>query len=93
MRYGSVCSGIEAATVAWETLGWKASWFAEIEKFPAAVLAARWPEVANLGDMTKISAAYAPMKLKLLTCWLAVRLARHSVLLACVTGSLMHAGN
>ena len=57
MRYGSVCSGIEAATVAWETLGWKASWFAEIEKFPAAVLAARWPEVANLGDMTKISAA------------------------------------
>ncbi|TCB96070.1 Dam family site-specific DNA-(adenine-N6)-methyltransferase [Kosakonia quasisacchari] len=57
MRYGSVCSGIEAATVAWETLGWKASWFAEIEKFPAAVLAARWPEVANLGDMTKIAAA------------------------------------
>lgn len=57
MRYGSVCSGIEAATVAWETLGWKASWFAEIEKFPAAVLAARWPEVANLGDMTEIAAA------------------------------------
>ncbi|WP_086869637.1 Dam family site-specific DNA-(adenine-N6)-methyltransferase [Kosakonia pseudosacchari] len=57
MRYGSVCSGIEAATVAWETLGWKAAWFAEIEKFPAAVLATRWPEVANLGDMTKIAAA------------------------------------
>ncbi|MFE4125397.1 Dam family site-specific DNA-(adenine-N6)-methyltransferase [Kosakonia sp. YIM B13605] len=57
MRYGSVCSGIEAATVAWEPLGWKAAWFAEIEKFPAAVLAARWPDVANLGDMTKIAAA------------------------------------
>lgn len=57
MRYGSVCSGIEAATVAWVPLGWKAAWFAEIEKFPSAVLAARWPEVSNLGDMTKIAAA------------------------------------
>jgi len=57
MRYGSVCSGIEAATVAWEPLGWKAAWFAEIEKFPSAVLAYRWPEVINLGDMTKIAAA------------------------------------
>lgn len=57
MRYGSVCSGIEAATVAWETLGWKAAWFSEIEKFPSAVLAARWPEVNNLGDMTKIADA------------------------------------
>jgi len=57
MRYGSVCSGIEAASVAWEPLGWKPAWFAEIEKFPSAVLAAHWPDVANLGDMTKISAA------------------------------------
>lgn len=57
MRYGSVCSGIEAASVAWESLGWEAAWFSEIEKFPAAVLAARWPEVANLGDMTLIAAA------------------------------------
>jgi len=57
VKYGSVCSGIEAATVAWEPLGWKAAWFAEIEKFPSAVLAVRWPEVANLGDMTKIAAA------------------------------------
>ena len=57
MRYGSVCSGIEAATVAWAPLGWKAAWFAEIEKFPSAVLTARWPEVSNLGDMTKIAAA------------------------------------
>lgn len=57
MRYGSVCSGIEAASVAWEPLGWKPAWFSEIEKFPSAVLAQRWPEVANLGDMTKIAAA------------------------------------
>ncbi|KGT87222.1 hypothetical protein NG99_23650 [Erwinia typographi] len=57
MRYGSVCSGIEAASVAWEPLGWKAAWFSEIETFPSAVLAERWPEVKNLGDMTAISAA------------------------------------
>lgn len=57
MIYGSVCSGIEAATVAWEPLGWKAAWFSEIEAFPSAVLAERWPEVVNLGDMTKIAAA------------------------------------
>jgi DNA adenine methylase Dam len=57
MRYGSVCSGIEAASVAWESLGWQPAWFAEIEAFPSAVLANHWPEVANLGDMTKIAAA------------------------------------
>lgn len=57
MRYGSVCSGIEAASVAWEPMGWKPAWFAEIEKFPSAVLAQRWPDVTNLGDMTKIAAA------------------------------------
>lgn len=55
--YGSICSGIEAATVAWEPLGWKEAWFSEIEAFPSAVLAERWPEVVNLGDMTKIAAA------------------------------------
>lgn len=55
--YGSICSGIEAATVAWEPIGWKAAWFSEIEAFPSAVLAERWPEVVNLGDMTKIAAA------------------------------------
>ena len=40
--YGSVCSGIEAASVAVEPLGWKAAWFAEIEPFPSAVLVVRW---------------------------------------------------
>ena len=55
MNYGSVCSGIEAATVAWEPLGWKASWYAEIEPFPSQLLAHHYPEVRNLGDMTKIA--------------------------------------
>ena len=54
MRYGSVCSGIESASVAWEPLGWSAAWFSEVEPFPSAVLAHRWPSVANLGDMTQL---------------------------------------
>ncbi|MGY9707369.1 Dam family site-specific DNA-(adenine-N6)-methyltransferase [Citrobacter freundii] len=57
MKYGSVCSGIEAASKAWEPLGWKPAWFSEIEPFPSAVLAHHWPEVINLGDMTKIADA------------------------------------
>ncbi|AXD42978.1 Dam family site-specific DNA-(adenine-N6)-methyltransferase [Salmonella enterica] len=57
MRYGSVCSGIEAASIAWEPLGWQPAWFAEIEAFPSAVLANHWPDVTNLGDMTGIAAA------------------------------------
>lgn len=52
MKYLSVCSGIEAATVAWHPLGWQPLAFAEIEPFPSAVLAHHWPEVPNLGDMT-----------------------------------------
>ena len=55
MRFGSVCSGIEAASVAWEVLGWSAAWFAEIEPFPSAVLAHRFPDVMNVGDMTNIA--------------------------------------
>lgn len=54
MRFGSVCSGIEAASVAWNPLGWKASWFAEIEPFPSAVLAHHYPDVPNYGDMTTL---------------------------------------
>lgn len=57
MKYGSVCSGIEAASKAWEPLGWKPAWFSEIEPFPSAVLAHHWPVVTNLGDMTKIADA------------------------------------
>ena len=54
MIYGSVCSGIEAATVAWHGLGWRPAWFAEIDPFARAVLAHRYPEVRNLGDFTAI---------------------------------------
>lgn len=54
MRYGSLCSGIEAASVAWEPLGWQPAWFAEIEPFPCAVLSHRWPHVPNHGDMTQL---------------------------------------
>ena len=54
MRFGSVCSGIEAASVAWKPLGWEAAWLAEIEPFPSAVLKHHYPDVTNLGDMTKL---------------------------------------
>lgn len=57
MKYGSVCSGIEAASKAWEPLGWKPAWFSEIEPFPSAILAHHWPEITNLGDMTQIADA------------------------------------
>ncbi|GLQ36728.1 cytosine-specific methyltransferase [Rhizobium albus] len=64
MRYGSVCSGIEAATMAWHTLGWSPAFFSEIEKFPSQVLAHHYGSnmpgaepsmngVPNYGDMTK----------------------------------------
>jgi DNA (cytosine-5)-methyltransferase 1 len=54
MRYGSVCSGIEAATVAWHSLGWVPSFFSEIEKFPREVLAHHYPDVPLHGDFTTI---------------------------------------
>ncbi|MDN2710634.1 DNA cytosine methyltransferase [Janthinobacterium sp. SUN118] len=54
--FGSVCSGLEAASVAWNPLGWRAAWLAEIEPFPCAVLAHHYPDVPNLGDMTKVAA-------------------------------------
>ncbi|MDH2091106.1 DNA cytosine methyltransferase [Rhizobium pusense] len=54
LRFLSVCSGIEAASVAWHPLGWKAVAFSEIEKFPSAVLKYHYPDVPNLGDFTKI---------------------------------------
>ena len=52
MKYGSVCSGVEAASLAFEPLGWQPQWFREIDKFPSAVLQHHWPDVPNLGDMT-----------------------------------------
>ena len=53
MKYLSLCSGIEAATVAWHPLGWEAVAYSEIEKFPSQVLAHHYPQTPNLGDMTK----------------------------------------
>lgn len=54
MRYGSLCSGIEAATVAFGPLGFEAAWFSEIDAFPNAVLRHHYPNVVNHGDMTTI---------------------------------------
>lgn len=68
MTYGSVCSGIEAASVAWDPLGWTPAWFSQFDPehnykngpdFPSAVLAHHWPEVLNLGDMTQIATRIA----------------------------------
>ena len=53
MKYLSVCSGIEAATVAWHPLGWEPVAFSEIEKFPSAVLAHHYPDTPNWGDLTR----------------------------------------
>ena len=54
IRYASVCSGVEAASLAWYPLGWKPVFFSEIEPFPCEVLRLRFPDVPNVGDMTKI---------------------------------------
>lgn len=55
ITFGSVCSGIEAASVAWSPIGFKASWLSEIEPFPSQVLSYHYPSVENLGDMTLVS--------------------------------------
>ena len=54
IRYLSVCSGIEAASCAWKELGWEPVAFSEIDAFPCKVLKHHYPDVPNLGDMTKI---------------------------------------
>lgn len=51
---GSICSGIEAASVSWEPLGMKFEWFSEIADFPSKVLEKHYPDIPNLGDMTEI---------------------------------------
>jgi DNA (cytosine-5)-methyltransferase 1 len=55
MRYLSLCSGIEAATIAWAPLGWQPAAFAENDRYCSAVLAHHWPHVPNLGDITKLT--------------------------------------
>ena len=54
MKFGSVCSGIEAASVAWEPLGWRAEWFSETDKFCKALLKHHYPDTPNFGDMRKL---------------------------------------
>lgn len=54
VTFASICSGIEAATVAWEPLGFRAAWLAEINPFCSALLAHRFPDVENRGDFTRI---------------------------------------
>ena len=64
MRYGSVCSGIEAATMGWHHLGWEPAFFSEIEDFPRAVLAHHYPNVSLHGDFTSIGDGdYGPINL------------------------------
>jgi DNA (cytosine-5)-methyltransferase 1 len=64
LTFGSVCSGIEAASVAWKPLGWRASFVSEIEAFPRAVLAHHHPETSLHGDFTTIQAGqYKPIDL------------------------------
>lgn len=53
LNFGSVCSGIEAASVAWEPLGFRPAFFSEVDPFACALLRDKWPEVPNLGDLTK----------------------------------------
>lgn len=56
LRYGSICSGIEAVSVAWEPLGFEPAWFAEIDRFACALLTYHYPLVPNHGDMTLLAA-------------------------------------
>lgn len=60
ITFFSVCSGIEAATVAWSPLGWQCVGVSEIEKFPSAVLAHHYPDVKNHGDFTTVDVATLP---------------------------------
>ena len=59
MKYGSVCSGIEAASVAWRDLPWQPAWFSEIDPFCSTLLDQHYPGVTNHGDMSKIENAAA----------------------------------
>ena len=59
MRYGSVCSGIEAASCAWESLGWQAAWFSEIAPWPSKFLAQRFPSVPNHGSLVGLAGRLA----------------------------------
>ena len=62
MRYLSICSGIEAASVAWRPLGWQPVAFAEIAAFPAALLSFHYPDVPNLAVL-RMNGAIWPLNL------------------------------
>lgn len=68
MRYGSICSGIEAASLAWEHLGWKPAFFAEVEPFPSAVLMHRWDATRPLRPLDP-DAATTPKDRKTRESW------------------------
>lgn len=53
MIYADICAGISAATVAWKPLGWRGAFYSESDKFASGILATRFPETPNLGDMTR----------------------------------------
>ena len=56
LRYISLCSGVEAASLAFCQLeGFKPVAYAELEDFPSAILAAKFPDVPNLHDVTKVN--------------------------------------
>ena len=57
MRYGSICSGIEGASVAWCALNWQPAWFSEIDPYCCELLKQRYPAVPNLVDATEIEQA------------------------------------
>ena len=61
MKYASICSGIEAASVAWQYLGWRLRFFSEIDPFCNSVLAHHYPEIPNLGDFTTIPESAGPV--------------------------------
>lgn len=63
MFYGSVCSGIEAASVAWCNLGWKPTWFSETDPFCCSLLSQRYPHVANIGDINWVGASSGPINI------------------------------
>ena len=75
LTYGSVCSGIEAVSVAWKGL-MTPLWFSEIEPFPCAVLAHHYPDIPNLGDMTALPQKIINREIPPLMCLLVVRLAK-----------------
>ena len=61
ITFATGCSGIGAPEVAWgDRLGWKCLWCSEIEPFPSAVLAYRWPDVPNVGDFLTIAGRVTP---------------------------------